>query len=202
MTDTIFAMMASIALTTASTPAAVILSPDIETRAFVHRDLSGAGTAASGISILEEEPESARPVDGITSAARDLAAARSLAGAAAKRMAAYRRLESTVLGYLSLPSNWDNDGGVAPQPGTVRDALFYLRDARKYVRAPRVFVVGDGEIGLSWESERGYAQVGFHNEGEIVVIARSADGRSDVRGVYNAMDVLPISRLREIISSL
>lgn len=119
-----------------------------------------------------------------------------------RNAAIYRALVAQVAGYLNLPSNWDNDHGCAPQPKTVHNALSFLGNVWGHARPPRAFVVGDGEIGLAWEHAGGYVQIGFHDDDEIVVIARAADGKRDVRGVFKTLGSLPTLKLTEIILSL
>lgn len=207
MANPLSAMMTSIALTT-GTPSAplppVFLPADYETRLAAVYDLSGRRTVTRGISVSDGRPKTNRGTtdEGITMAVCERMAAEILAHAADQSRAAYRSVASNVLRYLGLANNWDNDQGVAPQMGTARNALAFLRQVISYARAPRPFVVGDGEIGFSWESAGGYAQVGFHSDDEIVVIARSADGEHDVRGVYDGLAAVPLAQLKEIICSL
>jgi hypothetical protein len=206
MANTLSAMMASFALTAgAPAPPPFLIPRDIEIEIrqakFQGLDEQG-GTAARGISISEETGHGGSEGAGITSAARDRAAASTRARAADSSRAAYRGIVSTLLRYLSLESNWDNDGGVAPQISTIGNAMTYLSEVSFFARPPRVFVVGDGEVGFAWESPTGYAQIGFHNDDEIVVIARTEDGRRDVRGEYKTLVELPRVALRDIIRSL
>jgi hypothetical protein len=219
MANPLSAMMTSIALTTGAptVPPPIILPRDLHIRTVAKYDVSGKGTVASGISISEKDVESmsvANPQragdavsradvnQGITLAGWDHAMEQMLAHAAEKTRAAYRDVASKILGYLSLPNDWDNDDGVPPQSKTALNALLFLLRVSEYARPPRVFVVGDGEIGLAWDSAGGYAQVGFYDDDEIAIIARSADGERDVRGVYNTLAALPEVQLNEIISLL
>jgi hypothetical protein len=193
----------SIALSSGvATPLPFWVPAEMETRPAAIFDLIGRSTAARGISISEEDSEGAAPIEDITLAARERAAARAIVNAAQKTGAAYRALAIQIAGYVNLPPNWDNDGGDAPQPTTASNALSFLEEVRHYARPPRAFVVGDGEIGLSWERANGYAQISFHGNEEIVVIARSADGKRDVRGGFKTLASIPRLQLKDIISSL
>jgi hypothetical protein len=107
------------------------------------------------------------------------------------------------MGLLSLPAGWDGDDSRAPQRNSAVLAVKFLGEALVATpKAPRLFASGDGEICLSWESEYAYAQVSFHDDGEVAVIARSADGELDVRGTWRASEWLPDPRLLEIICTI
>jgi hypothetical protein len=121
---------------------------------------------------------------------------------AAQHSATYRALAMKIRSFQDLPENWDRDEGVAPQPETISNAIAFLGEAAEYGSPPRVFVVGDGEVGLAWEAPDGYVQIGFHDNGEIVVIGRSADGLLDIRGEFASLPHLPRLVLRQIIQSL
>jgi hypothetical protein len=202
-------MMASFALTTgAPAPQPFLIPRDIEVE-IRQANFEGfgkqGGTAARGISISEKPHETERGASegaGITSVSRDRATADLRARAADNKRAACREIISKLSRYLSLQPNWDNDGGTAPQADTVGNAILYLSEVIQYARPPRIFVVGDGEVGFAWDSAAGYAQISFHDDNEIVVIARTADGRLDVRGEYNTLAELPRVALREILRSL
>jgi len=62
-----------------------------------------------------------------------------------------------------------------------------------------LFVVGDGEIGFSWEGASGSAQISFHDDTDVVVLAKSGD--LSVRGVFTA-DSLPRDKVAQIIKRL
>jgi len=113
---------------------------------------------------------------------------------------AFRPAVERLLSYTRLPENWDNDGGQAPRLSTVAKAFGFLAEIAQYAKVPRLFVVGDGEIGFSWEGASGYAQVSFHDDSEIVVLAKFGDDLN-VRGVFN-YDSLPRDKVAQIIKQL
>jgi hypothetical protein len=199
------AMMTSIALTGGSPALPPALMPSIgNIRLAALYDSTRGRTTAGGISVSEKPSpsESAGPDESITVNAWEKIVEQTIVKAADLKYRRYRDLIDKVWGYTSLPDNWDNDQGRAPQIKTAFAALEFLQRAFAYAKPPRSFVVGDGEIGFSWESNAGYAQIAFHDDGEIVVIARTADGQRDLRGAFKAFDVTQLSQLKEIISTL
>src|SRR6266536_1903239 len=107
---------------------------------------------------------------------------------------AFRPALDQLLSFARLTENWDNDNGRAPNFSTMARAFNFFVETAQYARIPRLFVVGDGEIGFSWEGASGSAQISFHDDTDVVVLAKSGD--LSVRGVFTA-DSLPRDKVEQ-----
>lgn len=104
---------------------------------------------------------------------------------------AYRSIIQKVVDARSLPPNWDNDGGYPPSQRTVTNALEFLDTVFSIAPPPRLFVVGDGEIGLAWERGELFAQVSFHDDGVTIVGDGGAEGARPRLNLDGLADGLP-----------
>lgn len=100
-------------------------------------------------------------------------------------------LVAKLYAYLSLPEDWDGYGGVAPSAKAVLDAEDFVRGLPSEMALPRPMIAGDGEIGLYWKSEGGYAEATFVGSGEFKLFVQR--GRETIFA-----DNLPIRKSESI----
>lgn len=72
--------------------------------------------------------------------------------------------------FLDLSEDWDGRGGLAPDIGTISKARAFLEKLSfDRIPLPECYAVGDGEVGLSWDTESGEVIAAFFEDGEIAI---------------------------------
>ena len=85
-------------------------------------------------------------------------------------------LLSHVAEWENLDDDWDGEGGHAPSSEViigVREMIARLMATE--VTVPRIYVVGDGEIGLRWEAAGMYASASFVDHGDLLLYMHEGD---------------------------
>ena len=91
------------------------------------------------------------------------------------------RLLGRLRGYKLLDQNWNGYGGQRPSSVAVEDCIDFLRGLESSYILPKPMVGGDGEVGVFWEMENAYIEVGFRGKGFFEYLV-SINGK-DVEGV-------------------
>jgi hypothetical protein len=92
------------------------------------------------------------------------------------------RINDLLDQYAALKDGWLDGQSRAPGKSAVERARKLYQSARDNGYPPvRCYVSTDGEVGLVWEKDKGYGNVGFWEDGSLVYYVRSADGYKEVR---------------------
>jgi len=74
------------------------------------------------------------------------------------------RLQATLQSYLKLEEGWDGYNGLPASPEAVEDALEFLQQKPADIRLPYPQLSSDGEVGLYWQTDKVFADVGFRGK--------------------------------------
>jgi len=83
-----------------------------------------------------------------------------------------------IISYLALAPDWDGYGGVPPSNQAVGDALMWLQRLPVDCAQPKPMLSGSGEVGLYWDRNGFYCDIGFLGDGTLSYHAEAADGSS------------------------
>lgn len=72
--------------------------------------------------------------------------------------------------------NWDGYKGVSPSIQAQNNVQTFLDELPNNFVKPRIGVSGDGEVGLFWEQDQIYIDIGFMGDDKYSFYARDADG--------------------------
>jgi len=81
-----------------------------------------------------------------------------------------------ILSYSQYEDNWNGDGSIGPDEEAIRAATDFIQKIPSRLTLPRPMLSFDGEIGLYWGMESGYAEVTFESNGEFSFFSRSKKG--------------------------
>jgi len=106
-------------------------------------------------------------------------------------------------GFLLLDPDWDGNGAPRPSRLAIVNAMSFADRMRKFVpqRAPRVFIMGDGEVGFEWVGGQRFVSAAFHPDGHIVAYATGSGWNVlEVDEPYS--DAWPLGELANRIGAL
>lgn len=83
----------------------------------------------------------------------------------------------------NVEAGWDGDEGIVPTEDAIDAAEYFLYALPYEVQTPRVGLASDGEIGLYWETEGFFADVGFLADGTFGYYATSPAGEISREGL-------------------
>lgn len=78
--------------------------------------------------------------------------------------------------FLEYDRNWDGYDGVTPSSEAINEAILFFNHLPMGVREPRPGLSGDGEIGLFWEFDRIFIDIGFLGDKTYAIYAKDQDG--------------------------
>lgn len=85
-------------------------------------------------------------------------------------------LKREVLTYAEFGDGWNGDGTFGPSIDAIKTALEFIHAIPSRLPLPRPMLSSNGEIGLYWGFDGGYAEATFESNGKIVFFSRSNDG--------------------------
>ncbi len=85
-------------------------------------------------------------------------------------------IEDKIYSYLDYEDDWDGYGGVAATAKAVVDANLFLRKLSFDIREPFSGLSGDGEIGIFWQFDNIFIDIGFLGEGTYTMYAKDSEG--------------------------
>jgi len=88
------------------------------------------------------------------------------------------KVSAQLFGFLGLDDDWDGYGAQKPANKAVYDALEYLNLIPKGIPMPVSMASSDGEIGLFWEQQGYYIDVGFYGDDTYSFYAENPSGSS------------------------
>ena len=88
------------------------------------------------------------------------------------------KIAATLTSYLDLDEDWDGYGGVRPTDKAVRDTLEFLNALPEDKVPPKPMLAGSGEVGLFWDIEGFYCDVGFEGDGTYSYYGELNDAHS------------------------
>lgn len=81
-----------------------------------------------------------------------------------------------ILSYSQYEDGWNGDGSIGPDEEAIHAATDFIQKIPSRLTLPRPMLSFDGEIGLYWGMESGYAEVTFESNGEFSFFSRSEEG--------------------------
>jgi hypothetical protein len=82
------------------------------------------------------------------------------------------QLTGQLQSYVDLPVGWDGYGGRPASKAAVADALAFLEKRPSDIPLPYAQLASDGEVGLYWDSDGVFADVGFYGNGKYSFYAK------------------------------
>jgi hypothetical protein len=84
-------------------------------------------------------------------------------------------LVSKILSYLKLEHDWDGYDGVPPEKQAVISAINFVELLKKenFIQ-PKAMLSGDGEVGLYWDANGIFIDVGFEESGLMSFYAKTS----------------------------
>ena len=110
------------------------------------------------------------------------------------------KLIDKLYSYLDLGDDWDGYGGKAPSLKAILEATNFLKSLKTKV-LPYPMLSGDGEVGLYWEQDGYFVDIGFYGDGEYSYYAEGPNLEplsSDHSEVSMGLD----AELEEFLSNL
>ena len=86
------------------------------------------------------------------------------------------RIEGKITSYLLLKADWDGYGGRAPSNQAIVDGLKWLNLLPTDCALPKPMLSGAGEVGLYWDADGFYCDIGFFGDGTFSYYAEAPDG--------------------------
>ena len=87
-------------------------------------------------------------------------------------------VEGKITSYLSLKQDWDGYGAGPPTTQAVVDALLWLGRLPADFLPPKPMLSGSGELGLYWDRNGFYCDIGFLGDGTFSYYAQVPEGSS------------------------
>jgi hypothetical protein len=95
--------------------------------------------------------------------------------ASKKSSSASQALLDKISSYLKLEDDWDGYGGVPPEKMAVVAAInFVVLLEKEGFPSPKTMLSGDGEVGLYWDSNGVFVDVGFEEAGVMSFYAKTS----------------------------
>lgn len=85
-------------------------------------------------------------------------------------------LQQPIREYIQEADGWDGYHGKHPSPQAEQDVKTFIKMLPSNFKSPRKGVSGDGEIGLFWEKDQIYIDIGFVGNHLYSFYARDSDG--------------------------
>ena len=98
--------------------------------------------------------------------------------------------------YLNLKENWDAYNGVAPRVKTINDAIKFVKSLPKKIPLPEPMIAGSGTVGLYWDSQGIYAEIGFEGDGTFWCYGEDNQGNEAGEDRVDLGDKLPADFLK------
>jgi hypothetical protein len=93
-----------------------------------------------------------------------------------QQTARFDKLIQQLNDYLNLKENWDGYSGVAPTEKQINDAIKFVKSLPQQIPLPEPMVAGSGTVGLYWESQGIYAEIGFEGDGTFWCYGEDNEG--------------------------
>ena len=106
------------------------------------------------------------------------------------------KLIEQLLDYLNLKEDWDGYGGVAPFEKTVNETILFVKTLPKMMPLPEPMIAGSGIIGLYWDNQGIYVEIGFEGDGTFWCYAEDAEGHEAGEDSILVGDELPSDLLK------
>lgn len=104
--------------------------------------------------------------------APDLAAA----GRPAEAVRNWAAIATEVESWSTLPADWDGEDGEAPSQAVVEAASSVVQVlAGAGARPGEHYVAGDGEVGLRWRTDVGFASISLVEDGHVLIYMHVGD---------------------------
>ena len=75
------------------------------------------------------------------------------------------KLSAELISYQNLSEGWDGYEGVPAAPNSISDAFRFLEMKPGDIQLPSAQLASDGEVGLYWNTQGIYAEIGFYGDG-------------------------------------
>ncbi len=85
-------------------------------------------------------------------------------------------LKRETKAYSLLEAGWDEDGSQPPSKIAMNKALFSIDAIPARLPLPRPMLSSNGELGLYWDLESGYAELSFETNGLVSFFSRKTNG--------------------------
>lgn len=85
-------------------------------------------------------------------------------------------LRTEINGYAYLKDGWGGEGSRAPDPDIVANAISIASRLPAGIAVPESMISSSGEVGIYWNSEHGYVDIMFEEEGLLSVYTRDKAG--------------------------
>lgn len=109
-----------------------------------------------------------------------------------------KNIINKIESFRRYPKNWDGYNGIAAPADAVNDALLFLEKLPFGVSEPRPGLSGDGEIGLFWETDEVFVDIGFVGNGKYTFYAKDEEGVEYIMDEADISNVLPETLLKLI----
>ena len=86
------------------------------------------------------------------------------------------KIEGKITSYLTLEEGWDGYGGRPPTNQAIIDGLMWLSLLPTGYALPKSMLSGAGEVGLYWDADGFYCDIGFFGDGTFSYYAEAPDG--------------------------
>lgn len=83
--------------------------------------------------------------------------------------------------FMELKDGWDGYDGRAPSIDAIQDAISFAEKLNINMKMPKPMLSSDGEVGLFWEKDQNYIDVGFYGEKIYSFYAQFDDGQEILR---------------------
>lgn len=102
----------------------------------------------------------------------------------------WKRIERSIDQWSRLSDGWDDEDSVAPLPSALAAMKSFVRRAKAaHVPAPRAYIAGDAEIGMSWERGGQIATASFLPDGRFLAYCPRETGEAvRIVGGYDLAD--------------
>jgi len=86
------------------------------------------------------------------------------------------KIAGAIISYRSLMNDWDGYGGNPPSNQAIVDSLLWLSLLPTKSPLPKPMLSGAGEVGLYWDTDGFYCDIGFFGDGTFSYYAEAPDG--------------------------
>jgi hypothetical protein len=100
------------------------------------------------------------------------------------------RVYGILLSYLDVEEGWDGYRGKIPNRQAVLDAIEFLRLLPDGMPQSEPMLASDGEVGLFWNIDGYYIDIGFYGDGKLSFHFELPDGK-EFGASYEGVAVLP-----------
>jgi hypothetical protein len=86
-------------------------------------------------------------------------------------------LKRETKAYSLFESGWEEDGNIPPSKIAMTQALTFIDSLPSRLPLPRPMLSANGELGLYWDLDGGYAELSFETNGQISFFSRTLNGQ-------------------------